>query len=143
MKLDFFFLADHAEVDEAGKLNIRGGAISHVVLPTIPGAVPELIAVGRFLVEDEDFDRAQLLRTTLRDPNGGLLTAVDGQVTPRRRGPAMHPDERAATVLLVNFGARVFNEYGVHRVDIEVNGVRYTSFGFAVQPEPTVELQPT
>jgi hypothetical protein len=81
MKLDFFMLADAAIVEKApdgsSKLNIRGGAVTHVRASEFPYRLASITLVIRFfLADEEDFRNKHSLEIRLIAPDESQLLSI-------------------------------------------------------------------
>lgn len=78
MIIDFFLLADAVSHQESGKVDIIGGGVGHVTVPSFPGRIPPLVAVGRVGVEPGDRDKDHTVLVRVRtEVEGDEFVIVD------------------------------------------------------------------
>ena len=97
MRLDFFMLADHAEAEQASggarKLNIRGGAVTHVQAPTFPYTLASIALVMRFFLESDDEGTTHTFEIRVEHPDGTRVITLTHEVDIRDLPGRDHPDE--------------------------------------------------
>lgn len=120
MNLDLFLLADAAIVDEAGKLEIHGGGLTHVIADQLPFVLPQLCVVVRFIVDRPgDEFRPRVLRIEVVSADGEVVSEITGEVG---RGPGLRwhdladPREDHSVVVIASFRNLSFGQEGRHVV---------------------------
>jgi len=138
MRLDFFILADHAERGESTKLNILGGAVTHVKAPSFPHVIPSLALVLRFLYEPGDARTPPpMLRVIVTDPEGQQIAGVGGTLGPPaiERLENLHPDEDSTLVVVGELrGLRIEGE-GRYTLRAFLNDAQVGEQAFVAVPE--------
>jgi hypothetical protein len=123
MTVDFFMLADAADLGEYGKINITGGAISFVELPAAPGSVANISVVARLNVEPADHGRTHTVQVRVADPEGAVmfqspLTELPDDLI----DPPHEPHEAVGIVFVGTLQDVTFPSYGHYVFSFELNG---------------------
>lgn len=142
MRRDFFLLADSATIAEQGKINMRGAGIGHVVLPSVPGRISSLAAVGRFIIEDADHGRTHMFSTRMTAPSGEEIVRLDHEFTVEPP-PVTHAGELQGIVFVVTFPEPSFAEYGVYVVTFYINDEPAADAGLVVEAKHDTQRLPS
>jgi hypothetical protein len=127
VKLDFLLLADQAGVDNAGKINIKGGGVTHVRAPTLPFDLPALTLVIRFFLEEGDETPPQReLEVRVRLPDGEPIGVVAGKLRFRERGDDLSgfPGEPLTLVVISKVEGLVLPVEGIYIFEVFLDGER-------------------
>jgi hypothetical protein len=138
MRLDFIMLADAAETDETGKLQIQGGAIGHIVLPHLPARLPQLVVVARLLIEEGDRRGTHTLQARISLRDGDDVEVLAPAVIPAGaldRAPPPHEGEVQTITVIATFPAPSFTHYGQHVAELVIDDRTMGRVVFAVWPE--------
>jgi hypothetical protein len=140
MRLDFFMLADRAENDESGKLVIYGAGVTHVRVDSLPASLSLLVAVARFLWDEEDAARTppRMVRLRWTAPTGDAVDAPAMEAVP----PAFatgHEGEERATFYIVAMPNITFPAAGVYRVALVLEDETLSERTLVVFSEAPVE----
>jgi hypothetical protein len=79
MKIQFACLADQANVDTRGKLNITG-VFDRISAPSFPVQQHTMFLVIRLLLEFSDNEKVNRIQVVLRDEDNKIYWRADGQI---------------------------------------------------------------
>jgi hypothetical protein len=119
VRLDFFVLADAANVAD-GKIYIHGGGLTRFNVLQFPSPMPQVAAVARFIVEDDDLGRPQPVTIDWRGPGGGVFQGVTGEVLVEAIGRAEGEDR--GVVLVAVFGGSPLEQPGRYEARLIMSG---------------------
>jgi len=121
VRLDFFMLADSAEVVDAPrgarKLNITGGGVTHVGAAEFPYRVPSLAIVIRFFLGADDADTTHALVVRMTGPDGEELLAL-GHELKFEGDPASHEGEEPSLFIVGQLANAPFPTSGTYHFDL-------------------------
>jgi hypothetical protein len=123
MEVDLALLADAATVDGSGKLNILG-IFDRISATGFPAPHPHLSLVLRFMASMQEAG-AHEVEIVLRDPDGGEMLKMDGEIQVPPGSLATGGQVRVPQV--VNIERMVFPKAGRYAFDIAVDGEHQTS----------------
>lgn len=143
MILDFLLLADHAEHD-GGKVNITGGGVTNVTADQAPFTVPELMLVGRLLVQPGDEADTHELGLRRIDPDGTAVEVTAGLMPEELfHARPTDPDEDHGINFLIRIGSEDFPEFGVYAYEFLLDGDVISSKRVLALEGETNEIQAT
>jgi hypothetical protein len=126
----------------SGKVNMRGAAIGHVSLPSLPGSIPSLAAVGRFAYEEPDHGKEHVFSVRMIDPFEEELAREEHQMFVKHPEIPLRIGEQHGVLFVVTFPEPTFNEFGLHRVTFYIDDELAAEATFAVEPEPEAPAKP-
>jgi hypothetical protein len=123
MKLDSLLLADSTRQARDGKLTIVGAGVTRASSSTVPFAVPNLVAVARFLLEGDDGDHSTVIQIRGRHLETGEAWFEGESVTVPSQFLQRHlePHEENGVFFIINLDGVVFKRFGPHMVEVLMN----------------------
>ena len=133
MDIDLALLADAANLDSNGKLNVLG-VFDRIGTTTFPARHPRMVLILRFAAPISETGRHKV-SIVLRGPDGTQMVRVDGEVQITPKGPVAGGIIRVPHIL--NLDGLVFHKPGPHAFDIEVGGEHHLALPLTVEGHQT------
>lgn len=133
MDIDLALLADAANMDSNGKLNVLG-VFDRIGTATFPARHPRMVLILRFAAPISAAGRHKVT-ITMRGPDGSQMVRVDGEIQIKPKGPVAGGVIRVPHIL--NLDGLVFQHPGPHAFDIDVDGEHHLSLPLTVEGHRT------
>lgn len=137
MEIDLALLADAANMDNNGKLNVLG-VFDRIGTTSFPARHPRMVLILRFAAPIGEAGRHRV-GITLRGPDNNQIVRVDGKIQIGPTGPVTGGLIRVPHIL--NLDGLVFKRPGPHSFDVEVDGEHHLSLSLAVEGHQTQPVQ--
>jgi hypothetical protein len=144
MRADFLMLADRASVrgeGEGRKLDIEGAGITHVRVEKFPGSIGRLSLIARLVGDEDDLLRTEPVKVLMRwfHPDGTLIAETDPlEIPPEHlREPSRHAEEERSYFWIVDIPGFTFDEPGIYRLILVLDGETVIERPLAVLQEST------
>ncbi len=130
---DYAFLCQFARLETSGALTAVGAGFARIVVPAVPTQL-SVFVVARLEFE-EDEQQPVALQVTFRDPGRTADVTVAGDVRPHQPYVAIAGKVQVFAVVAANVAVP---QYGLHQVDVSLNGQPVRTLLFEVaQQTPT------
>jgi Family of unknown function (DUF6941) len=109
MKLDFMILADEIRQGDAGKFDIRGAGVTHILASEFPYTLDSLAILVRLFVTEGDAAEPHSLAIRVLAPDDNELMELEGTIDPARgRLVQGHAGEDSVLIVIAAFQGLVF-----------------------------------
>ncbi|MCE2455422.1 MAG: hypothetical protein J4G12_06310 [Gemmatimonadetes bacterium] len=133
MEIDLALLADAANLDRHGKLNLLG-VFDRIATMSFPARHPRMVLILRFAAPISEAGRHRV-NITLQGPDGEQIVRVDGKVQISPSGPAVGGVFRVPHIL--NLDGLVFHKPGLYAFAVDVDGEHHLSISLVVEGQQT------
>ncbi len=114
---DYAFLCQFARLEPGGTLTAVGAGFAQIAVPTVPTQLSVFVVARLEFKEDEQEPVA--LQMTFRDPGRTADVTVAGDVRPNQPYVAIAGKVQVFAVVAANVAVP---QYGLHQVDVSLNG---------------------
>ena len=137
MEIDLALLADAANMDSNGKLNILG-VFDRIGTNSFPARHARMVLILRFAAPISEAGRHKVC-ITLKGPDGTQVVRVDGEMQINPGGPVAGGVVRVPHIL--NLDGLVFKRPGPYAFDVTVNEEHHLSLPLTVEGHRTEAAQ--
>ena len=131
MKSTVAVVADYANIEAHGKLNIMG-IFDVISAAKVPAVHPQMQLIIRFVADPSDTNVALPIETQLVDEDGNVVFGIKGQVTFQGASSG----EQSTTNYIVALNNTRFDKFGDYEFKVLVRDEPIATIPLKVQPIP-------